>query len=160
MPQPLNYLKETPSQTAGPYVHIGLAPPRRIRIYDTGLGFDPMPDDVPGPRIRVTGCVFDGMGATVRDVLIEVWQADAAGLYPDQPGAAAGFRHWARVVPDFDTGQFTLDTVLPGAGARGRRAACRRRTCRCGWSRGASTPDCRRGCISPIWTTPPTRCCP
>ncbi|MGY4502429.1 protocatechuate 3,4-dioxygenase beta subunit [Bradyrhizobium sp. GM24.11] len=26
MPQPLNYLKETASQTAGPYVHIGLIP--------------------------------------------------------------------------------------------------------------------------------------
>ena len=26
MIQPLNYLKETPSQTAGPYVHIGLTP--------------------------------------------------------------------------------------------------------------------------------------
>jgi protocatechuate 3,4-dioxygenase beta subunit len=29
MPQSLHYLKETPSQTAGPYVHIGLAPGRR-----------------------------------------------------------------------------------------------------------------------------------
>ena len=26
MPQPLSYLRETASQTAGPYVHIGLAP--------------------------------------------------------------------------------------------------------------------------------------
>ena len=26
MPQKLDYLKETASQTAGPYVHIGLAP--------------------------------------------------------------------------------------------------------------------------------------
>ena len=26
MPQPLDYLGETPSQTAGPYVHIGLIP--------------------------------------------------------------------------------------------------------------------------------------
>ncbi len=26
MTQKLNYLKESPSQTAGPYVHIGLAP--------------------------------------------------------------------------------------------------------------------------------------
>ena len=26
MVQPLPYLKETPSQTAGPYVHIGLIP--------------------------------------------------------------------------------------------------------------------------------------
>ena len=115
MVQPLSYLKETPSQTAGPYVHIGLAPGAAgFDIYDHELGFGPMPEDVPGDRIRITGCVFDGMGAPVKDVLIEVWQADAAGLYPGQPGSAEGFRHWARLVPDFDTGMFTLDTIRPG----------------------------------------------
>ncbi|QDA36242.1 protocatechuate 3,4-dioxygenase subunit alpha (plasmid) [Paracoccus liaowanqingii] len=115
MAQPLSYLKETPSQTAGPYVHIGLAPGAAgFDIYDHELGFDPVPDDTPGDRIRITGCVFDGMGSPVRDVLIEVWQADAAGLYPGQPGVAPGFRGWARVVPDFDTGMFTLDTIRPG----------------------------------------------
>lgn len=115
MVQPLNYLRETPSQTAGPYVHIGLAPGAAgFDIYRAELGFDPLPDEVPGDRIRIEGCVFDGMGAPVKDVLIEVWQADASGLYPGQDGCAPGFRGWARVVPDFETGLFTLDTIRPG----------------------------------------------
>lgn len=119
MVQPLDDLKETPSQTAGPYVHIGLAPAAAgFDIYDRELGFDPVPDDVPGERIRITGRVIDGMGAPVKDVLIELWQADAAGLYPGQAGAADGFRGWFRVVPDFETGIFTLDTIRPGASGR------------------------------------------
>ena len=31
MPQELNYLRETASQTAGPYVHIGMAPGFTVR---------------------------------------------------------------------------------------------------------------------------------
>ncbi|RJK96576.1 protocatechuate 3,4-dioxygenase subunit alpha [Paracoccus aestuarii] len=115
----MDYLKETPSQTAGPYVHIGLAPAAAgFDAYDRELGFDPVPGDVPGDRIRITGRVIDGMGAPVKDVLIETWQADAAGLYPGQPGAAAGFRGWSRVVPDFETGDFVIDTIRPGAHGR------------------------------------------
>ena len=41
MPQPLHYLKESPSQTAGPYVHIGLAPGAAgFDIYRQELGHD------------------------------------------------------------------------------------------------------------------------
>ncbi|TJZ90934.1 protocatechuate 3,4-dioxygenase subunit alpha [Paracoccus gahaiensis] len=116
MVQVLDDLKETPSQTAGPYVHLGLAPAAAgVARPGRDLGFGGVPGGVPGPRIRVTGRVFDGMGAPVTDVLIEVWQADAGGFYPGQPGAAPGFAGWARVVPDFDTGLFALDTILPGA---------------------------------------------
>ena len=32
MVQPLNYLRESPSQTAGPYVHIGLAPGAAAKV--------------------------------------------------------------------------------------------------------------------------------
>ena len=39
MTQKLDYLKETPSQTAGPYVHIGLAPGAVAKEYalDTAM---------------------------------------------------------------------------------------------------------------------------
>jgi len=119
MAQPLSYLKESPSQTAGPYVHIGLAPgDAGFDIYATELGRDIAGPNAAGARITVTGTVTDGTGAPVKDVLIEVWQANAAGIYPGTgPDAAKveqGFRGWGRIVPDFDTGQFRFNTVKPG----------------------------------------------
>lgn len=128
MAQPLGYLKETPSQTAGPYVHIGLAPGAAgFSIFDRELGWDIAGPDAPGQRIRVEGRVLDGTGAPVRDVLIEVWQADAQGIYPhpEDPRfaeASPGFRGWGRVISDFETGEWAFETVKPGAAAgRGNR---------------------------------------
>ena len=120
MPQPLDYLPETASQTAGPYVHIGLAPGAAgFEIFDTELGRDIAGPEAAGERISIEGIVYDGTGAPVRDVLIEVWQANAAGIYPhpEDPRAGEvgpGFRGWGRVIPDFETGRFLLRTVKPG----------------------------------------------
>lgn len=120
MPQQLGYLKETPSQTAGPYVHIGLAPGAAgFEIYREELGRDIAGPDAPGERIRIEGVVYDGVGAPVKDVLIEAWQADANGIHPhpEDPRhaeVARGFRGWGRVISDFDTGLWTIDTVKPG----------------------------------------------
>lgn len=120
MVQPLPYLRETPSQTAGPYVHIGLAPGAAgFQIFARELGQDILGPDTPGPRIRIEGVVHDGTGAPVKDVLIETWQADANGVHPhpDDPRHAdctPGFRGWGRVIPDFDTGLWGFETVKPG----------------------------------------------
>lgn len=121
MVQSLNYLKESASQTAGPYVHIGLSPGAAgFDIYRQELGQDIAGPDAPGERILVEGVVLDGTGAPVKDVLLEVWQADAAGIYPhpEDPRAAQaapGFRGWGRVITDFDTGLWAFDTIKPGA---------------------------------------------
>ena len=111
------YLKETASQTAGPYVHIGLAPGAAgFQIFDRELGWDIAGPDAKGERIRVEGVVIDGTGSPVKDVLIEIWQADADGQYvrrEDNP-ATDGFRGWGRVITDFETGEWGFDTVKPG----------------------------------------------
>lgn len=121
MVQTLGYLKETASQTAGPYVHIGLAPGAAgFKLYDAELGGDIAGPTAPGERVRVEGVVYDGLGAPVKDVLIEIWQADTNGIYPhpEDPrvaDVAPGFTGWGRVISDFDTGQWGFDTIKPGA---------------------------------------------
>ena len=116
MVQSLNYLKETASQTAGPYVHIGLAPGAAgFDIYANELGRDITGPNAKGDRITVTGTVRDGTGAPVKDVLIEVWQANADGIYHGEGQVEDGFRGFGRAIPDFDSGVFTFETIKPGA---------------------------------------------
>jgi protocatechuate 3,4-dioxygenase, alpha subunit len=119
MAQALDYLKETVSQTAGPFVHIGLAPGAAgFDIYREELGQDIAGPHAAGERIRIEGQVFDGTGAPVKDVLMEAWQANARGIYahPEHAGAVEdGFRGWGRIITDFDSGVFAFDTVKPGA---------------------------------------------
>lgn len=118
MVQKLEYLRETPSQTAGPYVHIGLAPGAAgFDIYERELGWDIAGPNAAGERIRVEGLVIDGTGSPVKDVMLEAWQANSAGHYahPDGGGAVEeGFRGWGRVITDFATGEWGFDTVKPG----------------------------------------------
>lgn len=118
MVQELKYLKESPSQTAGPYVHIGLAPGAAgFDIYKQELGWDIAGPNAKGERIRVEGLVIDGMGSPVKDVLLEAWQANADGHYAHPEGGGPvedGFRGWGRVITNFDTGEWGFDTVKPG----------------------------------------------
>jgi protocatechuate 3,4-dioxygenase alpha subunit len=125
----LEYLQETPSQTAGPYVHIGLAPGAAgFDIYDQELGRDIAGPNAQGQRIRVEGCVYDGTGSPVKDVLLETWQANSDGHYAHPEGGGPvedGFRGWGRVITDFATGEWGFDTLKPGStkGRNGRMQA-------------------------------------
>ena len=128
MPQSLEYLKETASQTAGPYVHIGLAPGAAgFHIFNQELGHDIAGPNAAGDRITIKGRVIDGTGAPVKDVLLETWQANAAGVYahaedPRHAQVEDGFRGWGRVITNFETGDFTFDTIKPGS-VRGRNGS-------------------------------------
>ena len=109
-PFDLSYLPETPSQTAGPYVHIGLIPAQAgLEIFANNFTSDIAGPTVKGERILIEGRVFDGAGHATRDVLIETWQANAAGRYnhpADRQDKAleSSFRGWARTGTDFETG--------------------------------------------------------
>lgn len=111
--------EQTPSQTAGPYVHIGLAPwAAGFEIFDQTLGQDIAGPNAAGERIRIEGRVLDGHSCPVKDVLIETWQANAAGVYAhpaDGRAVEEGFRGFGRVIPDFETGAFAFETIKPGA---------------------------------------------
>ena len=121
MPQALGYLKETASQTAGPYVHIGLIPHQAgFDIFQNNFGNVVAGAATKGERIVIEGRVFDGTGTPVRDALVEIWQANADGRYnhpADRQKKALDpdFRGWGRTGADFKTGIYTFETVKPGA---------------------------------------------
>ena len=103
-------LKETPSQTAGPFVHIGTLPalaglrgnaPERQNIL--------ISDGTLGRRIRIEGTIRDGAGELVKDAMVEIWQANANGQYGSNE-----FLGWGRAATDFETGQFAFETIKPG----------------------------------------------
>jgi protocatechuate 3,4-dioxygenase, alpha subunit len=125
-------MRESASQTAGPYVHIGLAPQQAgFEIFENNFGNVLTDAQTQGERIRIEGRVFDGIGTVVKDALIEIWQANAQGKYAHpadrQPGKSAdpAFRGWGRACTDFDTGVYSFETIKPGAvtGRHGRPMA-------------------------------------
>jgi protocatechuate 3,4-dioxygenase, alpha subunit len=125
----LTSLPETPSQTAGPYVHIGLIPNQAgFDIFQNNFGGDIAGPGVAGERITIEGRIFDASGHVAKDVLVETWQANAAGRYnhpADRQDKTLdpAFRGWARTGTDFETGLYRIRTVKPGAvaGRRGRK---------------------------------------
>jgi protocatechuate 3,4-dioxygenase alpha subunit len=103
-------LRETPSQTAGPFVHIGTVPAaaglrtrsqERLNVLANAA--------TTGEQIAIEGVIHDGAGAPVTDAMLEIWQAGADGRY-----GAAGFPGWGRAVADFTTGLFRFETIKPG----------------------------------------------
>lgn len=116
MVQPLNFLRETPSQTGGPYVHIGCVPffTGITSIYPEDLGRSPIAEGAKGEIVTITGQVIDGTGWALRDALLESWQADAAGIYPGQPGADPAVSGFCRFAADGESGEWVLKTVKPG----------------------------------------------
>ena len=116
MVQKLDWLDETPSQTAGPYVHIGCIPTFAglAGIYPEDLGLSPIADGAEGEIITITGAVFDGTGWAIRDAMLESWQPDAQGLFTGQPGTHPKVSGFARFAADGESGEFSLRTVKPG----------------------------------------------
>jgi protocatechuate 3,4-dioxygenase, alpha subunit len=101
--EPLN---ETPSQTAGPYVHIGTLPSVAGLNVRTQEKLDvAAPANAAGERIFIEGTIRDGAGSLVADAVLELWQADSKGKLP-------GF--WGRAATDFKTGLYRFETVKPG----------------------------------------------
>ena len=100
----------TPSQTVGPFFHLGLDRPE---WGDLTRG------NPKGERIVIEGRVLDGDGVPVPDAVIELWQANAAGRYahPDDKQTDKpldpNFRGFGRVATDAE-GRFRITTIRPG----------------------------------------------
>ncbi|CAD5109821.1 protocatechuate 3,4-dioxygenase subunit alpha [Zestomonas carbonaria] len=112
---PIELLPETPSQTAGPYVHIGLAlaaagnPTRPQEIWN-----EMARPEAPGEHIVLIGNVYDGNGHLVRDSFLEFWQANHEGVYDEAFDLEKPFNGFGRTATTFDAGEWTLHTVKPG----------------------------------------------
>ena len=109
--------KQTPSQTIGPYFAYGLTPEQYGYDYKQLAGNTLTEEGV--EQIRIHGQVFDGNGESIRDAMLEIWQADSQGRYahPGDPRVAnTEFRGFSR----FSTGTlanhfYDFETVKPGA---------------------------------------------
>lgn len=103
-------LEPTPSQTVGPFLHIGLS-------WDDGTAVVPA---AASGAFELAITVLDGAGDPVTDAMVETWQADADGRFdhPDDPRGAAsltppGFRGFGRGDADA-AGTVRFTTVRPG----------------------------------------------
>ena len=71
-----------------------------------------------GPQILLAGRVVEDRNAPVLNAIVEIWQADANGIFPhplDSRSAQAdpGFFGWGRTRTDRD-GRYQFRTILPG----------------------------------------------
>jgi protocatechuate 3,4-dioxygenase beta subunit len=111
--QPLTILPQTLSEVTGPvYGH------ERVGEQDHDLTAQHEGEPL-GERIVVHGRLLDGDGRPVRDSLVEIWQANAAGRYihaVDQHPAPLdpNFTGAGRCITDAD-GHYRFVTVKPGA---------------------------------------------
>lgn len=114
----MSKLKQTPSQTVGPFFAYGLCPEQYN--YDFKSLFTPNMADhrVAGEHVSIIGNVYDGAGNAVGDAIIEMMQADSSGQYVTDSARAreSGFSGFARAGTGTDPGyQFVVRTVKPGS---------------------------------------------
>jgi protocatechuate 3,4-dioxygenase alpha subunit len=110
-------LKQTPSQTVGPYFAYGLCPEQYNFDFKSLFTAAVADYEAAGEHISIVGQVFDGDGKAVGDAMLEVSQVDSQGRYPAsrEEVAASGFRGFARVGTGTDPQKrFIVETVKPG----------------------------------------------
>jgi protocatechuate 3,4-dioxygenase alpha subunit len=111
-------LKQTPSQTVGPYFAYGLTPEQYGYDFNELAGNRLTDDETEGERIHIVGRVLDGEGNAVDDAMLEIWQADALGRYAhpaDPRGSNLAFKGFGRHGTGTDPeNRFMFDTIKPG----------------------------------------------
>ena len=103
-------MKQSASQTVGPFFRIGL-------IYSRAQN-ELVDEQTAGERITLTGVVYDGDGQPIPDALIEIWQPDARGIFnhpldPLHAQADPHFRGFGRA-ENLNAGNYEFKTIKPG----------------------------------------------
>ena len=119
----MTQLKQTPSQTVGPYFAYGLTPTQYG--YDFKSLFTPVLTQAhaEGEHIRITGQVYDGAGAVVHDAIVEITQPDAQGqvISSVEDAERKGLAGFGRCgTGTFAGNHFVFDTVKPGVLSEGQ----------------------------------------
>jgi protocatechuate 3,4-dioxygenase alpha subunit len=103
-------LVPTPSQTAGPYFHLGLTDAHSAPCIAG--------PQTKGERVWLTCRVMDGDGVPVPDAMIEIWQANAEGKYnhPDDAQEKSVDSDWFGFgrMPTREDGSCRFETIKPG----------------------------------------------
>jgi protocatechuate 3,4-dioxygenase alpha subunit len=111
-------LKQTPSQTLGPFFAYGLTPEQSGYAHKAIAGNTLAAPGMPGEHLRIEGRISDGAGAPIDDAMIEIWQADGDGRYAgadrDEADSATAFSGFGRCGSDAQGG-FWFATIKPGA---------------------------------------------
>jgi len=103
-------LMPTPSQTVGPFFHLGCTERASVGSLVTSAS--------KGERIQLIFRVLDGEGQPVPDAMIEIWQANAEGRYahPEDTQEKAldpAFNGFGRLASD-QNGRCVFSTIKPG----------------------------------------------
>ncbi|MGH8806234.1 MAG: protocatechuate 3,4-dioxygenase subunit alpha [Polaromonas sp.] len=114
----MSKLKQTPSQTVGPFFAYGLTPTQYG--YDFKSLFTPVlaQPHAQGEHIRITGQVYDGAGQAIMDAMVEISQPDASGqsVTSVADAEAKGFSGFGRCgTGTYPQNHYVFDTVKPGA---------------------------------------------
>ncbi|MEO0330005.1 MAG: protocatechuate 3,4-dioxygenase subunit alpha [Pseudomonadota bacterium] len=103
-------LKENPSQTAGPYVHIGCMPSfsgiQGMYVHDLGTRPNGQTEKA---EITIRGHIFDGSNSLINDAMIEfcyLTKGDDTDII---------LTHWGRIACDLQTGEFVISAHMPVA---------------------------------------------
>jgi len=110
-------LRKTPSQTIGPFFAYSLAAEQYGYAYNSVINGFLLDPEEEGERIYITGNVFDGKGNSIHDALIELWQADANGIYRSLSVNKKndGFTGFGRLgTGTHATHKFSFVTIKPG----------------------------------------------
>jgi protocatechuate 3,4-dioxygenase alpha subunit len=112
-------LKQTPSQTVGPFFAYALTPEQYGYRHRSIAGPHVETGVARGETIQIVGQVFDGNGAPVPDAMLEIWQADPHGRYAhsaDPRASNNGFSGFARAGTGADAdSRFAITTMKPGS---------------------------------------------
>jgi len=119
----MSQLKQTPSQTVGPFFAYGLTPTQYG--YDLKSLFTPVlaQPNAQGEHIRITGQVFDGAGNAVMDAMVEIAQPDGSGkpITSVADAEARGFTGFGRCgTGTLPQSHYEFFTVKPGVEAAGQ----------------------------------------